>query len=402
MFGRGLKALALTIALTINAGVAQAADLITFWDTPQHGGNSFNGAPPDQAYFNALSASGATWVRLTFSKWKPAGNNRDFLIGNADDYRGLSQPDLKTLTATLDRAHAAGLKVVIAPLSLPGSRWAQQTSDGKYDNRLWQEAAFQHQATQFWVDLATALKDHPAVAAYNLINEPVPEFKAGLPEHSDQAVMIDWYARQQGTLYDLPAFYDRVITAIRAVDPATPVMVDSGWYANARSFDYWPSALNDTRVLYAFHMYEPYEATSAPNMKRNIPHRYPGANLQHGPRKKLWDKTAVKAHIDAPYAWAAARSIAKNRIVAGEFGCMRQWTDCAIYLEDVLSILDGHKAHWAFYSFREDVWDGMDYELNPAVKSGQFYWLMEQGKGDQLKRDGPLFEIIRKRLKPTP
>ncbi|GGZ44320.1 glycoside hydrolase family 5 protein [Asticcacaulis endophyticus] len=370
---------------------AKTADLITFWDTPRHGGNSFNGSPPDQAYFDALSATGATWVRLTFSKWKPAGGNRDFLIGNADDYTGLSQPDLATLTATLDRADKAGLKVVIAPLSLPGSRWAQQTTDGKYDSRLWQDRKYWDQSARFWVDLATALKDHPAIAAYNLINEPVPEFKAGLAEHSDTDTMIAWYANQRGTTHDLPAFYEQVINAIRAVDTSTPVMVDSGWYANARSFDYWPHALKDPCVLYAFHMYEPYEATSAPNMKRAAPYRYPGT----------WNKAAVKAHIDAPYQWAATHGVPANRIVAGEFGCMRQWADCATYLEDVLSILDGYNAHWAFYSFREDVWDGMDYELSPTVKSGQFYWLMEQGKGQQLKRGGPLFEIIQKRLKPA-
>lgn len=71
---------------------ATAADLIDFWDTPRHGGNSFNRLPPDQRYFQALSGYGATWVRLSYDKWKPQG--RDFLLGDADAYNGLSPKDL--------------------------------------------------------------------------------------------------------------------------------------------------------------------------------------------------------------------------------------------------------------------------------------------------------------------
>ncbi|WP_410261018.1 hypothetical protein [Klebsiella pneumoniae] len=37
-------------------------------------------------------------------------------------------------------------------------------------------------------------------------------------------------------------------------------MVDSGYYANARSLAAWLAPLADTKVLYAFHMYEPYDA----------------------------------------------------------------------------------------------------------------------------------------------
>lgn len=62
-------------------------------------------------------------VRLSYDKWQPV--QRDFLLGNADAYAGLPAADLATLRATLDRAHQAGLKVVIAPLSLPGMRWSQ-------------------------------------------------------------------------------------------------------------------------------------------------------------------------------------------------------------------------------------------------------------------------------------
>jgi len=59
-------------------------DLIAFWDMPRKGGNSFNTSAPDEAYFKALAATGATWVRLTFSKCK--GEDRDFLLGGHWDF----------------------------------------------------------------------------------------------------------------------------------------------------------------------------------------------------------------------------------------------------------------------------------------------------------------------------
>ena len=121
-----MRPLLLASLLVLSGATAQAADLIGFWDTPQRGGNSFNRLPPEQAYYQALRDYGASWVRVSYDKWKPA--QRDFLLGSADAYQGLVEADLATLKANLDRAHAAGLKVVIAPLSLPGMRWAQNLS----------------------------------------------------------------------------------------------------------------------------------------------------------------------------------------------------------------------------------------------------------------------------------
>ncbi|MDZ4311980.1 MAG: cellulase family glycosylhydrolase [Cypionkella sp.] len=375
--------------------VAYSADLISFWDSPQKGANGFNAKPQDEAYFKALADTGATWVRLTFSKWH--GKGRDFLIGDADHYAGLVPEDLATLRASLDAAHAAGLKVVIVPLSLPGARWTQQ-NNGKFDDRLWSDPAYADQAVQFWGDLAAALKDHPAVAGYNLLNEPAPEKTTGLAENGAMPDLQAWQVAQTGRPRDLPALYTRMIAAIRAVDPVTPIMVDGGYYANPRALAAWPEKLADDRVLYAFHMYEPYAATSAPNMKRDVPLRYPGVTTDYARATQVWDKAAVAAHINHAFDWAAAQGLPPTRVVAAEFGCMRLWPDCATYLADVMDAVEARGGHWAFYSFREDEWDGMDYELPKSVTPGQFYYLSEEGKADKLPRDGALMGILRGRM----
>jgi len=377
------------------SAASPAADTIDFWNTPRHGANSFNGAPPDAAYFRALRGHGATWVRLGFSKWK--SRERDFLFGNLDDYHGLVAQDLTTLRATLDLAHAAGLKVVVTPLSLPGAR-ATQLNGGKFDDRLWSDRRYWEQAAAAWRDLAAALEDHPAVAAYNLLNEPVPEREGGLAEEANPQTMRAWYAKQRGGTRDLPAFYELLLAAVRSVDAQTPVMLDGSFYAAAFAWAYWPANVKDPRVLYAYHMYEPWLATSAKNMKREVPYRYPGVT-PFGGADVEWNAQRVADYLQQPVDWAKRNGVPMNRLVAGEFGCMRTWVDCPRYLEDVLAALDASRVHWAFYAFREDVWAGMDYELGAGKLPWQYWEAVQKGEPYDLPRKpNAVFEPIRRRL----
>lgn len=381
--------------LFIVSCISFAADPIKFWETTQHGGNSFNRLPPSKAYFAALKGYGASWVRLSYDKWQ--AEKRDFLMGDADNYRGISLQDFTVLANTLERAHQAGIKVVITPLSLPFMRWSQNNGN-KFDDRLWQDKKNWDVAAQFWQDLAKQLKDNPAVVAYNIINEPAPEKKGGLAEHADQSTMQDWYKQQQGTSRDLRAFYTKVIHAIRLVDPVTPIMVDAGWYASADAYSYWPAPLADKRILYSFHMYEPYAATSGPNLKRKKPYSYPGI-VPFGDGMEYWGAKRVAKYLALPGQWAELHGIPANRMVAGEFGCIRKLPGCKNYLNDVLTVLDQKKYHWAFYSFREDNWDAMDYELGTAKVHWKYWDAMEKGEPDPIKRElTPLFDVIRMRL----
>lgn len=385
----------LLINLVLAASTLQAADLVTFWDSPRHGGNSFNRLPPDLAYFQALRGYGATWVRLSYDKWPT--RQRDFLLGDADGYLQLSQPDLATLVKALDAAHQAGLKVVIAPLSLPGLRWAQNNA-GQFDDRGWQDKAWWVQAGLFWRDLAAALKDHPAVAGYNLINEPAPEKMGGLAEHANAMAMAQWYKQQEGTARDLPAFYRDLIAAVREVDGLTPIILDAGWYAAADALSYWPEPMADAGVLYSYHMYEPYHFTSAPNMARATPYGYPGT-VPYAGQQQRWDGSRIAGYLNDPVAWAQRLGIARNRLMVGEFGCMRRLAGCRQYLEDVLQTLDGQGVHWAFYSFREDSWDGMDYELGSAPVPWRYWQAIDAGQPDPIpRRPTPQLEPISRRL----
>jgi len=393
------RAFPIVLAAFALSGPALATDAIDFWNTPQRGANSFKDAPPDATYFRALHDYGATWVRLSFSGWKSAESGREFLFGSLDDYQGLVSADLAIFRAVLDTAQAAGVRVVVTPLSLPGARTKQQNND-QFDDRLWSDKRYWQQSAAFWRDLAAALRDHPAVAAYNLVNEPVPERKGGLEEHATPEVMRAWYAKARGGTRDLPAFYELLVAAVRGADARTPIMLDAGFYAAADAFSYWPAPIADPRILYAYHMYEPWSATSAPNMKREIPYRYPG-DAPNGEHTEHWDAARVRDYLQQPIEWAKKHRVPMRRMVAAEFGCVRRWPDSPRYLEDVLTVLEGHGVHWAFFSFRGD-WDGFDYELGAGKLPWQYWEAQEKGKPYELQRGpNPVFEPILRRLKPA-
>lgn len=335
-----------------------------FWKTPRKGANYFN-AIPDEAWFQAAQDLGIEWVRLAYEKW--TGAERDFLMGNADHFDGLVQEDLARLIQTLDWASRHGVKVVITPLGLPGARWTQK-NDGKPDLRLWNDKTYWVQAARFWRALAEQLRNHEAICAYNILNEPTPEMGTGMAEHGPTARFQEWYPAHRGTSHDLPSFYTGIIAAIREVDSGTPIMLDAGWYAQPDAFTYWPT-LDDSRLLFSFHMYEPYDFTSAHNFRNHRNLTYPG-KIPFAGEEPAWNRNQIEAYLQPFFQWAKNKSIPGSRLVCGEFGCYRRNLGCDQYLSDVISVLNQNAAHWAFYSFREDEWDGYDYETGAGSLGG--------------------------------
>ncbi|MQT11294.1 glycoside hydrolase family 5 protein [Segnochrobactrum spirostomi] len=394
---RLLAAVVLGVSLSASLSPARAGDTPTegFWDVQRRGANSFNKV---ESVDNLAAAKtfGAGFVRLAFDKWK--GEGRDFLAGDLDHYRGLVPADLAKLKVILDGAAARGVKVVIVPLGLPGARWSQLNGNVR-DDRLWRDEAWWDAAAAYWRDLATALKGHPAIVAYNVLNEPAPEFGQGLSETSQDVAARDrWCRSVAGTPRDLDAFYRKMVAAIRSVDPDTPIMLDTGFYAQpmaARCL----SPIADLKVLYSVHLYEPYAFTSRHNDGR---YHYPGA-VDYDGSSEMWNRDRLAAQL-APFTdWAKSHGVPASRLVGGEFGCVR-WNDgCGAYLADQISVMNAAGLHWAFYSFREDEWDAYDYELG-TKKLGWRYWeAVEKGQHPSLvRKPNPLSDVLSGALAAAP
>jgi aryl-phospho-beta-D-glucosidase BglC (GH1 family) len=206
---------AAVIAISADAQANAAADKMAFWQTPKRGANIFNNKILRED-IKAAKEYGIEFIRLAPDKFTT--KNRDFLIGDADKYTVITSDDLKDLLAALDMCREEKMPVVITMISLPGSRW-KQNNQGKDDLRIWMDKSYQDQALKFWIDLSSHLKDHPAIIAYNPLNEPHPEKIYGLDNEAAGKLVNE--------------FYQKLVFSIRQIDKNTPIILDSSNYADA-------------------------------------------------------------------------------------------------------------------------------------------------------------------------
>jgi hypothetical protein len=390
----------LTLALTAELRASESR--IAFWDTPRRGANFFNNVELKER-FHAARQAGVEFVRLAPNKWlngRPPSRRGDFLLGRPGRFSRLDTNDLALVRRVLDDAHAANVKVVLTMLSLPGSRWRQHNA-GKQEFALWQDLGRQHQAIECWQQLAAALKGHPAVVGYNLLNEPCPE-RAG------PARLADWYtgdyeswqAKVQGTPADLSLFYETAVRAIRQLDRETPIILDSGFYATPWAFKVL-KPVADSKVLYSFHFYEPFAFTNQKNHGRYVyPGTIPTGEDEAAPLEE-WNPARLGSFLEPVRDWQKRWGIPARRVLVGEVGVYRTNAGAAQYLDDVLRVFTGRGWHWAFYSYREDSWDGMDYELGVAKPTAAYWQAIQAGRmpGAAVYRGSPIFDVIQKHLR---
>lgn len=339
---------------------------ISFWDKQRKGTNYFNQTPTKE-WFNAASEANIKFVRFVYDKWK--GEQEYFLMGSADNYEGIVETDFATLKEYLDYANSLKFKVVICPISIPGEKWRQSNND-KNDGRLWKSDTYIEQVAQLWQDLASRLKGHPAVVGFNLVNEPHPEIY--FDKYSFwKRDLSEWYETVKGSPADLNLFNKKIVAAIRAVDIQTPIIIESGLYATPWAFDYL-EPLDDDKIIYSFHMYEPYIFTT--KRINNGQYSYPGKIIidETGEEFGL-NRASLNQFFNPIRDWSTKYNIASNRIWVGEFGCNRHVDGAENYLKDLISIFNENNWHWSFYSYREDTWEAMDYELG-TEKVHYKYW----------------------------
>jgi endoglucanase len=365
---------------------------ISFWDETQRKGANMHTSKHRPGHWQAAAELGLDFVRL-MPECLPA-QQRDFLIGNADSYQGIVDADFQSLIRELDMAERYDIKVVLVMFSLPGARYSQFNND-QDDGRLWRAESYQSQAIAFWRDLAYRLRNHPAVVAYNPLNEPHPDREYGY-ELGDEGFDA-WYRSIRGTVADLNLFNRRIVEAIREVDPDTPIMLDGWFYTHAKGFPYL-EPVDDDRVLYAFHNPGAWQMChSGPNQGRySYPDRVPSYWNGLGER---WDRDRLAQEFVDVERWIETHDVPMNRIIASEFLYERWIPGAQQYMSDLISLYNERGWHWAFYAFRPDGgWTGLDYEMGTEEQMPPGYWsAIERGEDPEtLKRrtDSPLWQVI--------
>ncbi len=120
-----------------------------------------------------------------------------------DDERPLElkKDAFRWLDAAVDMAARHGLYTILDLHGAPGRQSTDHTTGWADQNKLWNSDEYRKQTTWLWREIAAHYKDNPAVAAYDVINEPFGDYKTS--DHAPAMVSL----------------MGELIGAIRAVDP---------------------------------------------------------------------------------------------------------------------------------------------------------------------------------------
>jgi endoglycosylceramidase len=193
---------------------------------------------------------------------------------------------------------------------------------------------------EMWGALAARFKDHPAVLAYDIINEPHPgsDFDAmealGMESPESPSPGFD---RNK-----LQPFYKRVISKIRESDPDTWIAFEPRYGAPGNGSPSYMPRIEDPRngpprLLYAPHLYSvPMESSQNydPAADKCIPN---------------WEKNRIAetAKLGTP-------------LIAGEWGVGPGWVNSHLFMSQVVEMADRLMAGWAYWALDPGGWSWLN------------------------------------------
>jgi hypothetical protein len=282
-------------------------------------------------YFQALAATGASTGRLFFSFTRCA---------TCTTYE-IAAGEVHKLDGMIEAAGRHGLRLILVGSFQNDELGAWWTATDRWAG-----------AAAAWRELARRYREEPAVAAYELFNEP------NAPGQPVASAVAAW-AR----------LTERMIRAIREVDGVHPIIVQPPPGGSGSSFALMrPFA--DPGIVYSFHYYTPHEITHqrvSDRWPRAIP--YP-AGVEYGLGKwdaqygvTAWNKARVAQTLEPVRTFARRYKVP---IFVGEFSCVRWAPDGSAqrYINDLLEIFRAEGWSWNYHEFRG--WPGWDAEMSAA------------------------------------
>jgi hypothetical protein len=172
---------------------------------------------------------------LGYNSVRPALNSRLFVSDeNPGKYSGEGFGLLDNL---IKWCKANNIYVIIDMHAAIGGQTGQNIDDSANDKpELFMEKKYQDELVDLWTTIAKRYRNEPAVAGYDLLNEPLPERTGALEAHKSQ----------------LEPLYKRLTQAIREVDPKHIIIVEGANWANDWSVFTEPF---DKNMVYQFHYY---------------------------------------------------------------------------------------------------------------------------------------------------
>ncbi len=230
--------------------------------------------------------------------------------------------ELDRLDAALPFCREHGLRVVVDLHSLSGGACASP--------------AAQEKLVAVWRVIAARYRDCEAVWAYDLANEP--------------ALGETW----SGETAPWDRLAERVARAVREIDPAKPVIVESV-FGTPAAFRYLvPLDFSIPGVIYSAHMYEPGAFTHQGVFGGTDSFVYPG--LIAG---ETWDAERLRTALQPVRDFQEKYRVP---VFIGEFSAIRWAPDHSAhrYLSDCIDLFEENGWDWCYHAFRE--WHGWSVE----------------------------------------
>ncbi|HEX6451687.1 MAG TPA: cellulase family glycosylhydrolase [Trebonia sp.] len=226
---------------------------------------------------------------------------------------------LALLERAVDTSAARGLYTILDLHALPGGQNQHWHSDNPtHVAAFWDHSVLQDQVTAWWEAIAGRFAGHPAVAGYNLINEPASP---------DGDVLANYYAR--------------LAAAVRAADPRHILFLDGNRYGtDFAAFARLAETLDN--VVFAVHDYALPGITDGGV--------YPGMN-----RGEWFDGDTLEATFSGRTEFMTDTG---TPIWIGEFGPVYTGNPAVdeqryTLLRDQLEIYDAHGAGWSLWTYKD-------------------------------------------------
>lgn len=138
----------------------------------------------------------------------------------------------------IDELSQRGIYTLIDLHTVPGGGcpWGSCGRIGPNPNGFWGSSTYQDWVVDIWEEIATRYEGEPAVAGYDLINEP----------------LID-YGEDADDVTQKSDYYDRLYDAVRAIDPDHTIFFGAFFSLSAIAS---PSTYGWTNVVYEYHPYD--------------------------------------------------------------------------------------------------------------------------------------------------
>ncbi len=302
-------------------------------DGPDLLGSGPVGPPYSQSDFDRLAAMGANLVVISHPGLysEKAAFGLDAAIEN-------------NLDRLLEMAARADLFVVIALRTGPGRseftfllEGLGEWFDEQYLNdSLWQSQEAQDAWVRMWRHVAQRYRQNPVVVGYDLMVEPNAN---EVGSHAVMDALDIWdpdafYRQYRGTLYDWAPLYRRITTAIREVDPHTPILIGPMGYS---AVDWMPylEVTGDSRTVYTVHQYAPETYTHQEKRRKR---KYPGRFDTDGDGiRERFDRAWLDSLLTAVDGFKQQHGVST---AVTEFGAMRWEPGVARYINDQMALFE--------------------------------------------------------------